>query len=197
MNISTPRVVPVSAATATVLALSLAASAVAQVATLGDSSEAEPTPAPVADELAGEEAVLEFASCMRDNGIDMDDPQFGVNGAGFGSGPGPSEDLAFDPQSAEFQAAFETCGSYLEAMVPDFDAVERAEIADRILEVSVCMRERGWEDFPDLDGGSVNPLVALRQIEEAGIDVQNPAFQEDATACQAESGLDEIAEPGA
>jgi hypothetical protein len=195
MNVSTPRVIAVSAATASILALSLAISAVAQVATLADPAEDEPTPVPMSDELAGEEAVLEFASCMRDNGIDMDDPQFGVNGARFG--PGPSGDLAFDIESAEFQAAFDTCGSYLEAMLPDFDAAQQAEIADRTFEVSLCMRERGWEDFPDLGGSGVNPMAVFRQIEDAGIDVEDPAFQEDATACQSEAGLDEFAQPGA
>jgi hypothetical protein len=59
------------------------------------------------------------------------------------------------------------------------------------------MRERGWEDFPDLGASGVNPLAVLGQIEDAGIDVADPAFQEDATACQSEAGLDELAQPGA
>jgi hypothetical protein len=57
------------------------------------------------------DAMLAYASCMRDEGIDMPDPQFETGGAVMiGRGPdGGGQGPAFDPQSAEFQAADETC----------------------------------------------------------------------------------------
>jgi hypothetical protein len=65
-------------------------------------------------ELSAEEkdAMLGFAQCMRDHGIDMPDPEF-ENGGMVRIGGGPAsnggEGPAFDPRSDEFQAASEAC----------------------------------------------------------------------------------------
>ena len=56
-----------------------------------------------------EDALLAFAECMRDNGIDMPDPQ----GGGFIAEVGGESDLGFDPFSEEFRAAEETCREHL------------------------------------------------------------------------------------
>ena len=60
-------------------------------------------------ELTAEEkdAMLGFAQCMRDNGIDMPDPEFGSGGGAMMMIGGPDSDV--DPGSPEFQAAMETC----------------------------------------------------------------------------------------
>ena len=77
-------------------------------------------------ELTAEQkdAMLGFAQCMRDNGIDMPDPEFegggmvrigggpGSNGGNTGNGP------AFDPGSEEFQAAAEACRSEFGEFLP-------------------------------------------------------------------------------
>lgn len=52
-----------------------------------------------ADDPETQEAMLEFAQCMRDNGVDMSDPQAGE---GFGA----LREQADDP---DFQDAFEVC----------------------------------------------------------------------------------------
>ena len=53
-----------------------------------------------------EEAMLAFAQCMRDHGIDMPDPQFNEDGgATIQAGPGG----AIDPDDPDFQAAEEAC----------------------------------------------------------------------------------------
>ena len=60
-----------------------------------------------------EEAMLAFARCMREHGIDMPDPQ----GGGLIQRPG---DAGFDPRSEEFQKAEEACREHLEALpTPD------------------------------------------------------------------------------
>jgi hypothetical protein len=56
-----------------------------------------------------EQALLAFAECMRDNGIDMPDPQGGGFVVPVGGGSGPE----FDPASAEFRAAEEACREHL------------------------------------------------------------------------------------
>jgi hypothetical protein len=71
-----------------------------------------------APELSEEEqqAMLDFAQCMRDHGIDMPDPQ--LNGPGFHiAGPGDEDEgPAFDPMSEEFQAAEEACREHLDGV---------------------------------------------------------------------------------
>ena len=53
-----------------------------------------------------QEAMLAFAQCMRDHGIDMPDPQFNEDGgATLQGGPGG----AIDPDDPDFQAAEEAC----------------------------------------------------------------------------------------
>jgi hypothetical protein len=65
------------------------------------------------------DAMLAFAKCMRDNGIDMPDPVF-ENGGGVMIGA-PGDDGGgplFDPRSEEFQAAEEACSDLLGEMRP-------------------------------------------------------------------------------
>jgi hypothetical protein len=54
-----------------------------------------------------EDTMYEFAACMRDNGYDMPDPEFGTPGEGDGQGGGPFADI--DPEDPSYQAAFEIC----------------------------------------------------------------------------------------
>ena len=62
-----------------------------------------------------EEAMLAFTECMRENGVDVPDPEFSEDGEG---GPriqmGPGGD--FDPNDPDFQAAQEKCRSHLEGI---------------------------------------------------------------------------------
>jgi hypothetical protein len=92
-------------------------------------------------ELTAEQkdAMLGFAQCMRDHGIDMPDPEFegggmvrigggpGSNGGNTGSGP------AFDPGSDDFQTAAEACrgefGEFLPGGGPSVDSGPAVESA--------------------------------------------------------------------
>jgi hypothetical protein len=165
------------------LILSVFAGASAQVATLRTPDpDAEASAAPQDQaELSGQETILAFAACMRENGVDMDDPQFGVGGALFGGGDGDGP--GFDPQSPTFQAAFESCGSLLAALQPDLDPAQQAEQAERQLALAECMRGHDI-DFPDPDpdGGFGFRAGA------GGLDFQDPDFQDAFQACQQELG---------
>ncbi len=76
----------------------------------------EPGEAP---ELSAEEeqAFLDFAECMRENGIDMPDPGSG----GMVVRPGSEDD--FDPTSDKFRAAEERCRSHLEGLLAPVEEV--------------------------------------------------------------------------
>jgi hypothetical protein len=58
-----------------------------------------------------EDRLVEFASCMRDNGYDMPDPDFSNFGRGGGGGPF-GEDL--DPDDPGFQEALGACEDIFE-----------------------------------------------------------------------------------
>ena len=65
------------------------------------------------------DAMLAFAQCMREHGIDMPDPQFETGGRVMIGGPGEDgEGPKFDPRSDEFQAAEDACGDLLGEMRP-------------------------------------------------------------------------------
>ena len=129
------------------LVIGLTATTLAQgVATLRTPGpEAAETAPPEAEEDA-QEALLEFASCMRDNGIDFPDPQFGVGGGGFGGGGLGDVDFG----SSDFLDAMEACEAFLAALQPDIDPQEQAAQVEQQVAFAQCMRSRGV-DFPDPD----------------------------------------------
>jgi hypothetical protein len=116
-----------------------------------------------------EEAALEFAQCMREQGIDFPDP---VNGQfQFRGEVGDAEKM---------EEAQEACGDILEDVAPQISEEEEAEIRDATIEFSRCMREQGVDDFPDPqfeDGGGV--LMRMPESVE-----EDPQFEEAQEACQ-------------
>jgi len=141
------------------------------------------------DETEMQDAALEYAECMRDNGIDMPDPEF-EEGGGVSIGIG-SADGGIDPESEEFQAAEEECRPILEEARPDvqLSPEEQAEMQDRLVAMAECMRARG-HDMPD-------PQVS----EDGGVMIQNDAgpgtgdgppdeeFEKDMEECSEEAGM--------
>jgi hypothetical protein len=83
---------------------------------------AEETCKPIMDEAVGSievdpeqqaemrEQMLEFAQCMRDQGIDFPDPEFGDNGrVTVGVGPGDDGDPPSEAEQQKMQEASEAC----------------------------------------------------------------------------------------
>jgi len=188
---STFRATPI----AVVLTLSLAVGASAQVATLVGPDE---TPGPEAAEEMPKfedqnEALLAFAQCLRDNGIDVDDPQVGSTGARafFGGGPGGDDDR-IDRRSEEFIAANEACGGILEASRPEIDPETQQELLEQQLALAQCVRDNGYEQYPDPVIGSDGRLERTRGLASAdlGIDRRSPEFQEVIATCRDEMGAE-------
>lgn len=68
------------------------------------------------DQAALQDAMLEYAQCMRDHGIDMPDPEFSSDGGAFTIEHGGD---GLDPNDPDFQAADEQCRSVLEDVLPE------------------------------------------------------------------------------
>jgi hypothetical protein len=117
------------------------------------------------------EAALEYAECMRRNGMDMRDPAPG-EGLRFTAPPG-------GPTPA-FERAERECRKYLEDVrPPELSEDEEREFRERALEHARCMREHGI-DMPDPtfgEGGRVEMRLG------GGIDPNDPAFQEAQREC--------------
>jgi hypothetical protein len=120
------------------------------------------------------EAALDYAECMRKNGVDMPDPQFEGNGGILSRGPRSGA------EGPAFQQADEECQKHLEkARPPEPSEEEQSELRDRTLRYAQCMREHGI-DFPDPTFGE-DGRVELRL--ERGVDPNDPAFQEAEREC--------------
>ena len=120
------------------------------------------------------DGALKFAQCMRENGVDMPDPQTDENGRVVivGGGPGEAGKAMEDP---DFQKADAACRKFLQnALPPKMSEAEQKEFKDKALAHAKCMREQGV-DFPDPrigEGGEVSI-----EIGGDGIDPESPKFK--------------------
>lgn len=130
------------------------------------------------DETAIDEAaVLEFAACMRDGGIDFPDPVVDADG-NVGFDLLALRDLA-DVDESELEAAFEPCAPLLEGVSFGFEDIFDAEFQDELLDFSVCMRANGF-DMPDPDFSN---LTTNGQLYPE-FDLDDPDFETAFEACQ-------------
>ena len=163
----------------------LGSTVTAQVATLATPDpEAEATEAPMED-VDGEQAILDFVACLRDNGLDIPDPQFGPDGPSFAD---PSVVMDIDLGSDTFLDAMGACEEYLAALQPEVDPEQQAEQIEQQLMLAECMRREGIEDFPDPD-----PVSGFTIRDMTAFDPFDLDFQSAFTTCAAEMGFDPAA----
>ncbi|MFG1948297.1 hypothetical protein [Nonomuraea sp. NPDC048826] len=111
--------------------------------------------------LSGEERGLKWAQCMRENGVDMADPE-----------PGGRVRMTMKPGTQDqMKKAEEACKQWQ----PSGGMRPRQEGNDELRKLAACMRENGVEKFPDPDGGRV------RITQEVG---EDPDFKEAEKKCQ-------------
>lgn len=157
----------------TVLAACGGGAAPSGVATLQSpgAGESAPSASPSAT-LDPETAQLEFARCMRENGIDMPDPGSGAGGAIQIGGDGLDAD--------KMQAAFEACRQYMGTAAEGPLAMD-PEMQDKLIEFAGCMRDNGV-DFPDPDFSGGGGSISIGG--PGGIDPSSSEFQAAQEACQ-------------
>jgi hypothetical protein len=126
------------------------------------------------DEL--QEAGLKYAQCMREHGIDMDDPQPGQRGLRLAPPEGVS------PQKME--AADKACRKYLDAVKPpELSEAQQKEFRDAALANARCMREHGITNFPDPTFDE-NGGAQIRIDRKLGINPESPKFQAAQKECE-------------
>ena len=157
-----------------------------------DGSEGDST-ASTADQgdVDPEDAMVDFARCMREHGVDLPDPQMSGGGAGGG---GVMIEIGDDIDPEEMEAAQEACQPLMADAIGGFeppDPEELERMQEQMLEFAKCMREHGV-DFPDPvfsgDGASIQisgeAAIGPDGDSGAGADEMTEAQE----ACQGELG---------
>jgi hypothetical protein len=152
-------------------------SASAEIASLGSTSGTTPdTTSPVDTQ----DALLKYAACMRENGVDMADPTFDADGNPTAGGIGPGSGIDF--RSAEFQAAQTACGDLLQGAQfggRGRNGIDREQIQNSLNDFTACLRDEGLQvddiSFGPPGGGNGNAPAPGGSIP-AGAGGQGPGF---------------------
>lgn len=142
-------------------------------------------------DLDVEAQMLSFAQCMRDEGVDMEDPTVDADGnLGFGAFRGPGQDGEQTGPPEGFREAIDQCRPMLEGLELGFGQGDETELQDTLLEYAQCMRDNGYAmDDPDLsnfgpgsgdEGGERGPGGG----PFGDVDFDDPAFQTAQSACE-------------
>jgi hypothetical protein len=141
------------------------------------------TVAPTAEDF--EEARLEWAKCMRENGIDVPDP--GADGRitiTRRPGDGANEE--------DFEKAEKACEHLRQGIAPPGGQAPE-QMQERILALTKCLREKGFNvPDPDFDQGGGR----FRQALPNGIDPESKEFQDAQRECAKASGMDQFGKGG-
>jgi hypothetical protein len=121
--------------------------------------------------MSNEELGIKFAQCMRDNGVNVPDPD---PDGGFGGAVGGPE---VDRNSPEFKKGMDACKQYLPGG-GDLSKMD-PKLIDQLRQLTQCLRDNGV-NVPDPDPNS--PMLGLGGM--ADIDRTSPAFQKAMEACK-------------
>jgi hypothetical protein len=128
--------------------------------------------------IPGEESVLAFTACLRDEGLNVDDP--GVDAEGNLVPPTPHGIAAETFDMGAVHSAFAVCQGFLEGVTFGLSAKDLTGREDELLAFAVCMRDNGY-DMPDPDF-SDNGHTGAGPFGDA-IDADDSAFQTAAQSC--------------
>jgi hypothetical protein len=118
-----------------------------------------------------EEAALEYTRCMREHGVDMEDP-----------GAGGELRLDVRPGNREkVENAQRACEGLLENARPQLSEEQQAAMQEAMLAFAKCMREHGI-NMPDPTFGEGGRM--MQRFERGAVDPDDPKFQEAAEACE-------------
>jgi hypothetical protein len=160
--------------TTRILLAALAASAVVACGGEANSPTTSSSGTRGADAKA-KKAMLNFAKCMRQHGVDMPDPK-------FDSGGGIQMTQKDEGDPAKTSAAEKACRHFQdEAKPPPMSEADQAEARKRGLANARCMRDHGI-NMPDPQFDA-DGRMTVRLDSRSGIDPSGPKFQAAQKAC--------------
>jgi hypothetical protein len=137
------------------------------------------------------DAMLKFAECMREHGIDMPDPEMGEGGVQMKAGREGGPD-AGGPDEEEFEAAHKACEHLMADVRGDkqLSPEEQAEMQDKLVAMAECMRGRGY-DMPDPEVAEDGGVMMRMGRGPDGPPKDDEQVQKDQEECSAEAGLED------
>jgi hypothetical protein len=134
----------------------------------GAGADAADAEAASGDTVGRDDAMLMMARCLREQGLDVEDPQPGK----------PMQQRVDRTNDAKTRKANETCRKELGDVLPEPSSEDRERMRESGLELARCMRKNGV-DMPDptADGGG------FFRIGADGIDPQSETFKKAQKAC--------------
>ncbi len=133
-------------------------------------------------DAATKKALLQFAQCMRDHGIDMPDPN-------FSGGRVTMQSSAKNMSPEKQKAAQQACQKYQAKIKPPAaSAAEKAEFKKKALANAQCMRDHGISNFPDPQFDA-NGGAQISIGKGSGIDPNSAKFQAAQKACEKVGGI--------
>jgi hypothetical protein len=157
------------------LALSSCGSDSNDVASLGATPTTELEEAVLDDEAK----VMAFVECMREQGVELLDPE--VDADGNVQVPAVAE--GFQTSKAEWIAADEVCGELLEGVTFAQKEAYKTEELDWYVELATCLREQGF----DLDDPTAETLEAWLTDLKTVFDWEDPQAVEAYELCSGQS----------
>ncbi|MDQ1503416.1 MAG: hypothetical protein QOD57_1143 [Actinomycetota bacterium] len=129
-----------------------------------------------------EDAMLAFARCMRDHGVNVPDPDTSGGGPGVVTFSAAAPGEALDIDTSKFQEADKACRDLLgDAGPQNMSPQQQQEAQDQALAFSRCMREHGV-NMPDPTFGGQGQ-VTMKLDKDSGLDPSDPKFEAAQQAC--------------
>jgi hypothetical protein len=121
-----------------------------------------------AGQLSDQEQAVKYAQCLRDQGIEVKDPE-------DGKPPAIEPGVATDQ---EVQAAEEACRKYAPGGGGQVRKLDPEQL-ENLRQVAQCMRDHGYPTFPDPDPDKGGIVLG----DDSGIDQKDPKFAEASREC--------------
>jgi hypothetical protein len=141
----------------------------------------DPAAEPAADrQQANRDAMLAYAQCMRENGVDMPDPEPGQRGIRLRAPKGVTPE--------QMETAEQACRKHLDDIeAPELSEEQQKEFQEAALAHARCMREHGI-DIPDPTfGENGRAQIRIRRGSGAtGPDPDDPKWKAAEEACRDE-----------
>lgn len=149
---------------------------VPSLTSLEDGPAAEPTAGAADTTLENEARMMAFAQCLRDQGIDVQDPV--VDADGNVQMPELAGDIKWDKEGA----AWEACAEHLEGFMFEKERVDMSEYLDQALALATCLRDKGY----DVDDPTTETLDQWRGGFKDAINWDDPRQVADFEECSGE-----------
>jgi len=151
------------------------------------SGDGQATTTTVAGKKDFQQARLEWAECMRKNGVDVPDPGADGRVRVERRVTGGGKRGAF-PDDPGFDQAMKACEHLMQGVEPP-SGFNPEQLQERVLAMTKCLRDKGF-DVPDPQFNGRGGVLMRRTPD--GVDPESKEFRDALRDCQKQSGMEEM-----